>query len=146
MSRPVGRLLVGVAIAALAVAIAALAVAGCDAFPAGPTRLDGTQWRVVEVGGTGPVAGSEPFVRFVGGQIQGSTGCNDFGGPFSLTIDDELSIGELTTTRAVCDGPLGAQEAAMLMALRGAERIDLQGDRLEIAGSGGRLAFLEGLG
>jgi heat shock protein HslJ len=124
----------------------AIVALGCDYVPGGPTKLDGTIWRVVEVGGIGPVPGTEPLVRFVAGQIQGETGCNSFSGPFTLRADGAFSVGDLATTLIGCEGPVGLQEATMLRALEGADRIVLEEARLSIEGPTGRVVLVEGAG
>jgi heat shock protein HslJ len=130
----------------LAIVAAALVIVGlgCDYVPGAPTKLDGTIWRVIEVGGIGPVPGTEPIVRFVAGQVQGQTGCNSFSGPFTLRPDGAAVVGDLATTLIGCDGPVGSQEATMLRALQSADRIVLDGTRLSIEGAAGRIVLVEG--
>jgi heat shock protein HslJ len=131
---------------AILAAVVAVVALGCDYVPGAPTRLDGTIWRVIEVGGIGPVPGTEPILRFVAGQVQGETGCNSFSGLFILRPDGAFMVGDLATTLIGCEGPVSLQEASMLRALQSADRIVLDGARLSIEGPAGRIVLEEGAG
>jgi heat shock protein HslJ len=113
--------------------------AGSEPGQNGPIgNLDGTGWRVLQVGDVVPEAGSEPTVVFRGGEILGSTGCNEFGGPVSidgLTID----VGDVTQTLRLCEGPVGEMETAFVTALDDAEDLVIQGANLLIRGPGGEI-------
>jgi heat shock protein HslJ len=122
-------------------------VSGAPSASAGPSEpgengpignLDGTGWRVLQVGDVVPEAGSEPTIVFRGGEILGSTGCNEFGGPVTLsglTID----VGDVTQTLRLCEGPVGAMETAFVTALNDAEELVVQGANLLIRGPGGEI-------
>lgn len=47
-----------------------------------PATLAGTDWKVVSVGGLAPAPGAEPTVSFAQARVQGSGGCNQFGGEY----------------------------------------------------------------
>jgi heat shock protein HslJ len=100
--------------------------------------LDGTGWRVLHVGGVVPEAGSEPTIAFLGGEIGGSTGCNEYGAPITLE-GLSIEIDDPTMTLKLCEGPVGTMETAFLAALRGADELAVQGANLLIRGSGAEI-------
>lgn len=101
-------------------------------------NLAGTGWRALQVGGVVPEAGSEPTVAFLGAEIGGSTGCNEYGA--AVTTDGgRIEVGELTTTLILCEGPVGTMETAFVKALTEAEELVAQGANLLIRGPGGEI-------
>ena len=104
------RLKSAFAIAAAAAMLPVLAWAG--AIPA----LEGTEW--------GPENGLGQYIQFKpDNQVFGFAGCNSFIGQYTQT-GDKLSLSDITTTKALCSGMMGA-EAAFLDGLKGAHRIDI---------------------
>src|SRR4029077_3243468 len=92
-------------------------VAACSILPNAATAvLDGTSWHATEIAGAPPIAGTEPGIRFSAGSFSGTTGCNTFGGPFTLDAG-RFKAGEMQTTLIGCLGPVGDQEAAFMKAL-----------------------------
>ncbi|HRW09110.1 MAG TPA: META domain-containing protein [Caldilineaceae bacterium] len=82
--------------------------------------LDGTSWRLVELGENEPVADEvEITIAFADGQISGSGGCNRYTGSFSLSDDNPflVTFGPIAATRMLCPDPAGSQEAAYFNAL-----------------------------
>jgi putative lipoprotein len=124
---------------------AATLLAGCATTPGGqPRALGGTDWRLVELGGrpvtdsasTGGGIGSAPYLRFASdsGRAGGATGCNRFGGPFTLA-GDSLRFGALVATRAACVDPARqAREGDFLRALEATRRHAISGDTLALFG------------
>jgi heat shock protein HslJ len=137
-----------------------IAVGGCAA--AGPTAapesqgsspsagasagLPGTSWIVLTVGGSDTIADARPTMAFGGdGRVQGTGGCNGYGGPYTLD-GDAIEVGELASTLILCEGDVGTQEAAFMAALKGAQtwRITSDGD-LELSGAADIVAAPAGL-
>jgi heat shock protein HslJ len=82
--------------------------------------LDGSAWRLVELGeGSPAAAGSDITLRFDGDQLSGSGGCNDFTGSYNLGKDNPftMAIAPPAATMKVCPEPLVGQEAAYFQAL-----------------------------
>jgi heat shock protein HslJ len=120
--------------------IAAL-LAACAEAPAPPSDahagLMDTAWTVATIDGTAVVPDAKPTIAFAAnGAVSGSAGCNQYSGPYRVE-GDRISIGDIASTLMLCDGDRGAQEAAFLGALRGAQawRVTPEGD-LELSGSG----------
>jgi len=60
--------------------------------------------------------------KFDGRQVAGSTGCNQYSGPYTLGADGAISFGAITTTRMACNADLTTQEQAFLTGLSAARQ------------------------
>ena len=132
----------------LVMAIAALVIAACGGGDltrdAHPTTLAGTTWRVVAINGQAMVPGVEPTAQFAENELQGSSGCNSYGGDYTYEPSTgAISFGELSTTLMLCDGPAGAAETAFSQAINQAQSasIDPEG-RLVLTGPGGEIVLV----
>jgi heat shock protein HslJ len=98
--------------------------------------LSGTSWVVTSVGGTTTLPDTRPTMVFgVDGQLQGTGGCNGYGGPYQLD-GDAIEVGDLASTLILCEGEVGTQEAAFMAALRGATTWQITADGgLELGGA-----------
>jgi heat shock protein HslJ len=66
------------------------------------------------------------------GQVEGSSGCNSYGGPYSVQ-DGRLAFGEIVSTLMACeDQAVNDQEQEYLQALRASGRFSLVDDSLTI--------------
>jgi heat shock protein HslJ len=80
-----------------------------------PPPLVGTSWSLTQVGGVAAQPGG--LLAFAkGGQLTGSTGCNDFGGTYTQS-GSSLTITTGFQTAKACGPPLDAQETAVNEAL-----------------------------
>ncbi|MGW8225608.1 MAG: META domain-containing protein [Anaerolineales bacterium] len=110
-------------------------------YAQGETSLVDTQWLLVGYGDPGAPKTVESGTAITAifsedGNVSGSAGCNYYAGSFE-TDQDQISIGPLATTGAIC--PTGSeQEQAYLQALGAAENIDLFGTSLRISYEGGQ--------
>lgn len=103
--------------------------------------LGGTDWTVVTIAGTATVPDARPTMRFAfEGQVTGSDGCNQYGGPFR-TDRQEIVVGKLTSTLIGCEPLLAAQAQAFTEALTGASTWRLtEAGGLELRGHGDLIA------
>ena len=130
----------------LTIALTALAIllVGCGPGPAAGPSLDGTQWVLVALEGEPPLTGTAPSAEFSADQISGSTGCNHYFGPYTVSGSD-ITVGDVARTEIGCTDPAGVmdQEEAFLAALASAASYRLSGARLELldATGGVILAF-----
>ena len=103
---------------------------------AAPIGLVGPTWVVSTIGGNDTVADSRPTMTFgADGQVQGTGGCNSYGGPYKLD-GAAIDIGDLASTMMMCtDQSIGAQETAFFTALGGAQTWQIQAGDLVLAGA-----------
>lgn len=116
--------------------IVPLALAAITAGSAALADTEARTWRLLSVGET-PAEG-EAFIGFGADGVFGSTGCNRFSGgieaaPGELTFSEAMAV-----TRMACPGTLGAQETAVLSALRGTVAVayDPVAERMELRPGG----------
>lgn len=147
-----------------AVLIAVLVVAGCgtqavrEPASAGPpaaaepvagttmAKLEGTQWRFVEVAGTPVPAAVTATLRIRGGRISGRAGCNSFGAKYLADADGKGSFSQIMSTKMACVEPAGAMDVGhrIFEALPKVSRMDLRDGELALLDAAGKpLARLE---
>ena len=100
-----------------ALSLAALASASAQNAAAGP--LDG-HWKIVgwTLPDAVPVRAHLPYLSIQGGQVTGFTGCNRLTGPVTVR-GNQITFGNLGTTRMSCGAAVNAQESALLGFLSG---------------------------
>jgi heat shock protein HslJ len=114
------------------------------AAPAAP--LEGTEWRLVDIGGQPSPAGADStrhpgFTLLAKGRkVQGSAGCNRMTGTYQLD-GQKLKFGPLATTRMAC--PSMQTETAFLKALEATTRYEVSGSSLTLYGADTAVARLE---
>ena len=89
-------------------------------------ELNGTAWRAVLVGGRAPAPLTAPTLLFKPGRVEGSDGCNTFGGDGRVE-GDRLVLGEVAQTLMLCAEPVNGIGAMYMAAIRTA-RVALDGD------------------
>lgn len=109
--------------------------------------LENRTWLLVAYGGGGrPAAvmdGTGITAEFAGGAVSGSSGCNSYGGSYTL-VNDQLTIEpNMMSTLMACESPKGImqQEQLYLEGLAAAETITIEGDTLIINYGFGQLYF-----
>jgi heat shock protein HslJ len=106
--------------------------------------LDGTNWRLVDVGGRPPVAGEAVTLQFAEGKISGFASCNNYNASYT-TSGTTLTLGPAASTRRACiEDARNAQETAYLGALAKVASYTVSGDRLTLTdATGAPLATFE---
>ena len=108
--------------------------------------LEGTEWRLVDIGGQPSPAGADStrhpgFTLLADGRkVQGSAGCNRMTGTYQLD-GQKLKFGPLATTRMAC--PAMQTETAFLKALEATTRYEVNGSSLTLYGADTAVARLE---
>ena len=103
-------------------------------------------WTVVDVN-TGAaiqstVLGTEPTLTFDdGGSLAIDTGCNTGGADWELD-GDEITVEAARLTLRACEGDVMDQEAAIVAALEGAERVEITPGSLTLLDGDGRIALV----
>jgi len=116
---------------------AAAPLRGCGGEPA---ALLAGAWRVVEIAGAAPVAGSAPTIDVdtAAARIAGGTGCNRFSAAYVLS-GESLRLSTPVATRKACAGALDRQEQALLALLAGVAHHDFTPDgALVLVGAQGK--------
>ena len=96
-------------------------------------RLAGADW--VLAGATGKQA---PVLRFDGGRVGGTGGCNRFGGRYVLK-GDSLTFSPLMATRMACRPDIMKAEQAFFEMLAKVKGMVLAGDTLELTDGEGQM-------
>jgi heat shock protein HslJ len=137
-------ILVGMALA-FAAMLSACAAPEADSPPTESSTLVGTEWVLVSLNSTAPIADREITLSFDRESIEGSAGCNTYGGSYTAS-GDSLRLSGVYATEMACVEPEGimAQEQAYFQALNAAARYQMDGDRLELYDEAGTqiLAFV----
>ena len=129
----------------LSVGALALSSAACSTITSGSAGgtggvIDGTSWRLTsyDVSGTSTPVPAEVIVdaRFAAGTIAGSSGCNSYAGPATVT-GSAIKIGPLAGTKMACEAPASDVEAAYLANLANAASFTATADALTIFASNG---------
>lgn len=85
--------------------------------------LTGAEWQVEDVDGQRLVDNSHITISVTGeGNIAGTSGCNGYGGNFTIDGEGKITIGPLVGTMMACAEPLMKQEHAFLQALSSVNR------------------------
>lgn len=85
------------------------------------TDLNGTTWTLLELDEDQPaLADTAVTLSFAGDQLNGSGGCNNYNGSFTLGADNPfvMTIGPVVSTQMACPDPILNQETAYLKALQ----------------------------
>jgi putative lipoprotein len=111
--------------------------------PADPA-LSAAPWKLEAVGETpavsmAPAAAARLAFDPAKGRITGSTGCNHFFGTYTAAEESALKLKPLGQTLMACSGETGAQEKALLDALRVTASYRISGKTLELLDDGGRV-------
>ena len=119
-----------------AIALSLTACRGVGPFRGDP--LSGTSWTLVTYGPDKPLAGTTITATFQNGQVRGSTGCNDYGGPYRVR-GNSIALGALAITERACLDPEGAmeQEGLIVRLLGAARTFQLSGGKLIIVSANG---------
>lgn len=117
---------------------------GCGGGVLPPASLDQTGWTISAIGGTAFAKGIETEVRFAGGKISGTAGCNRFSGSYSVA-DNMVIVGPVAATKMMCPEPQMGQESKFLSLLNSSKltkRFSVSGD-LVLANEAGDTALLK---
>ena len=116
-----------------AIVLAAVACTGTSGGTGGP--IEGTTWKLAsyDVGGTSTTVPADVSVdaRFATGTVAGSSGCNVYSGPATIS-GSSLKVGELASTLVGCEGPVADVETAYLAHLGKAASFTATADGLTL--------------
>jgi heat shock protein HslJ len=111
---------------AVEVAVDGQTLSGCGGDPA--TLLQGSEWVVEDINGTGLVERSRATLQFAAdGRVGGRSSCNSYGAEYMLS-GEGLSVSKAAGTMMACPPELMRQEALFLDILQNVRRFDLRPD------------------
>lgn len=112
---------------------------GCGGRKLPPESLDDTNWTIVMIDQMPVLDNVQTEIRFADGRISSTAGCNRITGSYSVSGND-LTFGEMATTKMMCPEKQMAQEAKFLALLRGkvTTRYTVGGDLILATESGQR--------
>lgn len=96
-------------------------------------KLAGGEWALAGKSGE-----DQPYLRFEGGRVGGSGGCNRFGASYSQS-GDSLSFSPIAATRMACKGSAGETERAFFDMLGRVKGMKLSDDTLTLLDAEGRV-------
>jgi len=99
-------------------------------------ELQGTAWRLEDLGGEGALDTAEATLEFPeAGRVAGSGSCNRFFGSVEIS-GESIRFGQMASTRMSCEEAVNNQESKYLRALGAAERFTLESTTLLIYSRG----------
>jgi heat shock protein HslJ len=87
-----------------------------------------------------PMENHVPAMEIREGRLNGTSGCNRFNGEVTLRKDGTMSVGDLATTKMLCQGVM-TQEGRLLELLQNARSYSVNEMFLEINSEFGRMSF-----
>ena len=99
--------------------------------PAGTNELNGTNWKLLYIRKSAPIASRPITISFEDGQVHGSSGCNSYFGEYKIN-GNEISFGPLAATEMACMDPDGImqQEQEYLTFLSDVVTYAIEGNQL----------------
>ncbi|MFC2030098.1 META domain-containing protein [Chloroflexota bacterium] len=118
--------------------LAACAAAKTDKPATGGAVLLDTEWVLTSLTGKALIKDTQITLGFGEGSLEGSAGCNSYGGSYTAT-EDSLRLSDLHWTEMGCLEPEGIldQEMAYLNALNTVSSYQVDADRLELYNEAG---------
>jgi heat shock protein HslJ len=129
-------------LAGITLVLTATLVACTTAEPDPPstqsTRLLDTEWELISLNGGDLIEGKSITLRFGETSLEGSGGCNTYGGSYTVS-EDRLSVSGVYATEMACMEPEGImdQEQAYLQLLNTVPRYRVEDDQLELYNEAG---------
>jgi uncharacterized lipoprotein YbaY len=107
-------------------------------LPEEAVKIEDHLWLLASLKQAPVLPGSRIYMQFANQRVSGSAGCNDYDGPYQLTMDT-LDVGDLATTRKTCELPQGVmeQEAVYISALQSSAAYLVQDGQLVIENADG---------
>ena len=119
--------------------LAACAGAGQSGGQSSLPALNGTEWVLSSMNGQKPIEGSTVTIKFDAADYGGRSGCNSYGGNYTVEANGKLALGPGAMTEMACMEPAGVmeQEMAFLNTLSQAASYQVNNDQLEVKNAAG---------
>lgn len=119
----------------------ALLCAACTSVSVNNRTLEGTHWRVAEIGGRRTPSSGDYLIEFSGSQIDGRFGCNRWHGTYAVSAG-VLTASQVISTKMACPGIAMTFENQGLSVLdRPMRLIWASGRELSLANEAGSIAL-----
>lgn len=110
-----------------------------------PLPLEGTSWRLDGLAAgtdavTSSLADTTVTAAFTDGRVEGSTGCNEYGGAYEID-GDAIAITDVAQTQIACDDEVMAQESTFIDGLLRAASFDVDGSTLILRDADGEFVL-----
>ena len=100
--------------------------------------LNGTAWTLAAINGAPALANTTVTAEFTEGKIGGSSGCNSYGGAYTVS-GNKISTDSINMTLMACVDPgIMEQESAYLEILHNAQTLEVANGQLQIFSSDGK--------
>ena len=121
-------------IISIGLSVVLIALGGCSSLQSGSKGdLTGQAWVLTELTGKTLVAGTSITALFsADGKMGGSSGCNRYGGTYTVTGNTIQITSPLASTMMACEQEIMDQESAYLKALGEAKSFSVTGDQLTL--------------
>lgn len=102
--------------------------------PTLPPLIEGTQWKLTDIGGKPAAKAVTTTLEFRQGRVGGKGGCNSYNGPVTVEITTrglhKIKFGNLVSTRMACPGAASTQETEYFQHLSKITQFKREGDEL----------------
>ncbi len=117
-------------------------ISSCSSLFGQDDTLSGSDWVLTGLNGEPPLSESQPTISFESGEINGSTGCNQYFGEYDSS-ENHLDISDLGWTEMACLSPEGvmAQEQQFMKSLQETNQYQINGDQLTLINPSSSLLF-----
>ena len=123
-------------------AMTAIAFAGVAVLASASARsnvLTGNVWLIQALLGKAPAPGTDLTAEFTSaGRVSGSAGCNHYGAEFTQS-GSAIQVSSIASTQMACAPRIMAEESVFLKALASARSYTVNGAKLTLKASGGRV-------
>lgn len=140
------KLIISICKVSLALAVF-LTYAGYARAAEEPLEIKGTPWKLVKIGDkkyTAPEGQPTAYIKLIpdGEKVEGNTGCNAFGGTYTLS-GDKITLNITLSTENACPQAAG-MDVMFLSALKDTETFKRKGEKLWLKKGGQPVAeFME---
>jgi putative lipoprotein len=129
----------------LSLLIIGLMISACSAKGTGASASLVGSWKLTSYGSaaspTPAVADTEAGITFnQDATITGNSGCNGFGGSYTVE-GDKVTFDQVTSTLMACDDPRMAQEDAVHQVLNNTASFKIEGNKLTLTNNGNVLVL-----
>ena len=123
----------------LAILVISLILTGCSSTKTPTVSLDGTRWLLTRLPSGPALTDTTVTIEFLDGKIDGSDGCNSYGGTV-IVKGSKITVGEdMASTLMACPDPIMQQASAFYEALKKSASYQVDGQQLMLLDASGQI-------